>query len=42
LWVAPAVAKAAMDSGVAQKNIEDFTLTKTRLKLAKAARVVSS
>ncbi|PIS11537.1 MAG: NADP-dependent malic enzyme [Bdellovibrio sp. CG10_big_fil_rev_8_21_14_0_10_47_8] len=24
LWVAPAVAKAAMDSGVAQKRIEDF------------------
>ncbi|MFN7727796.1 MAG: NADP-dependent malic enzyme [Bdellovibrio sp.] len=24
LWVAPAVAKAAMDSGVAQKNITDF------------------
>lgn len=24
MWVAPAVAKAAMDSGVAQKNIEDF------------------
>ncbi len=24
LWVAPAVAKAAMDSGVAQKNIENF------------------
>ncbi len=31
LWVAPAVAKAAMDSGVAQKNIEDFNAYRDRL-----------
>ncbi len=31
LWVAPAVAKAAMDSGVAQKNIEDFNAYKDTL-----------
>ncbi len=31
LWVAPAVAKAAMDSGVAQKPIEDFKAYKERL-----------
>jgi len=31
LWVAPAVAKAAMDSGVAQKAIEDFQEYKDQL-----------
>lgn len=31
LWVAPAVAKAAMDSGVAQKKIEDFQAYKNSL-----------
>jgi malate dehydrogenase (oxaloacetate-decarboxylating)(NADP+) len=31
LWVAPAVAKAAMDSGVAQKNIENFNVYKDTL-----------
>lgn len=31
LWVAPAVAKAAMDSGVAQKQIEDFDLYRDML-----------
>jgi malate dehydrogenase (oxaloacetate-decarboxylating)(NADP+) len=31
LWVAPAVAKAAMDSGVAQKKIEDFNAYRDRL-----------
>jgi malate dehydrogenase (oxaloacetate-decarboxylating)(NADP+) len=31
LWVTPAVAKAAMDSGVAKKPIEDFTLYRDRL-----------
>ncbi|MCB0348934.1 MAG: NADP-dependent malic enzyme, partial [Bdellovibrionales bacterium] len=31
LWVAPAVAKAAMDSGVAQKPIEDFNAYKDKL-----------
>ncbi|GIL18323.1 MAG: bifunctional malic enzyme oxidoreductase/phosphotransacetylase [Oligoflexia bacterium] len=31
LWVAPAVAKAAMDTGVATKRIEDFDLYKDRL-----------
>lgn len=31
LWVAPAVAKAAMDSGVAQKKIEDFNKYRDRL-----------
>jgi len=31
LWVAPAVAKAAMDSGVAQKHIEDFQAYKDML-----------
>tara|TARA_B100001248_G_scaffold257932_1_gene241245 strand:- start:3742 stop:6033 length:2292 start_codon:yes stop_codon:yes gene_type:complete len=31
LWVAPAVAKAAMESGVAQKPIEDFDAYRDRL-----------
>jgi len=31
LWVAPAVAKAAMDSGVAQKKIENFNRYRDRL-----------
>ncbi|MGE0632795.1 MAG: NADP-dependent malic enzyme [Pseudobdellovibrionaceae bacterium] len=31
MWVAPAVAKAAMDSGVAQKHIEDFDKYKESL-----------
>ncbi len=31
LWVAPAVAKAAMDSGVAQKQIEDFNAYRDQL-----------
>lgn len=38
LWVTPAVAKAAMDSGVAQKPIENFQAYRDRLESFQGAR----
>ncbi len=38
LWVAPAVAKAAMDSGVAQKPIKDFQVYHDQLESFQGAR----
>ena len=38
LWVAPAVAKAAMDSGVARRPIEDFQAYRDRLESFQGAR----
>ena len=41
LWVAPAVAKAAMESGVAQKPIEDFEVYRSHLaQLMEKAKIV--